>query len=116
MTEPVLNCSRVVPFVGKRIAAGVAKHVHVNVEREAGALADALDQPINRIGGEWGAALSYEDVAAAGLALELAQGAQFVASNWVCCWLAVLHAPNVEGGCAIEFDLRPFQIANFGGA
>jgi hypothetical protein len=32
-------------------------------------LADALDQSINGIGGEWGAALSLKHITAAGLAL-----------------------------------------------
>ena len=31
------------------------------------------------------------------------------------CRLAVLGAANVQGGCAIKFDLRPFQIANLDG-
>jgi hypothetical protein len=43
--------------IGQRIAAGVAQHVDVNLEREAGAFTDALDQPIDGIGGERGAAL-----------------------------------------------------------
>jgi len=49
--------------------------VDVDLEGEAGALADALDQAIDGVGGEWGAALGLEHVAAAGLALELAKGA-----------------------------------------
>ena len=69
MAEPVLNRPRVVTCIGQGIAAGVAEHVHVNLEWEAGALADALDQTIDGIGGEWSAALRLEHVAAAGLAL-----------------------------------------------
>ena len=75
-------------------------------------LADALDKAINGIGGEGGAALGFEDVGAAGLALELAERAQFVAADRMGCWLAVLGAADVQGGGAIKFDLRPFQIAN----
>ena len=42
VTKPILNRPRVVSFIGQRVAAGVAEHVYVNLEREAGALADAL--------------------------------------------------------------------------
>jgi hypothetical protein len=52
--EPILNCPRVMPFVRQRVAAGMSQHVHMDFEREVGALADALDQPVNGIGGEWG--------------------------------------------------------------
>jgi hypothetical protein len=81
MAEPILNCPRVVPCVGQGIAVGVAEHVHVNLEGEAGAVADALDQPIDRIGGERAAALRRENIAAAGLALQFAKGAQLVAAR-----------------------------------
>jgi hypothetical protein len=43
MTKPILNCPRVVAGVGERVTAGVSKHVNVNLEREASALAYALD-------------------------------------------------------------------------
>jgi hypothetical protein len=43
MSEPVLNCPRVMPCIGQCVAAGVPQHVDVNLEREAGPLADALD-------------------------------------------------------------------------
>jgi hypothetical protein len=69
MPEPVLNCPRVVAGIGQGVAAGVPKHVHVNLEWKSGALAYALDQAIDGIGGEWGAALSLKDIAAAGLTL-----------------------------------------------
>ena len=69
MTKPILNCSCVMPGVGQRVAAGVPQHVDVNLKREARTLADALDQAIDSVGGEWGAALSLEHIAAAGLAL-----------------------------------------------
>ena len=51
------------------VTTGVPQHVHVNLKREARTLADTLDQTICGIGGEWGAALSLEHVATAGLAL-----------------------------------------------
>jgi hypothetical protein len=43
--------------------------VNVDLEREAGAFTDALDQAIDGIGSEWRAALGLEHIAAAGLAL-----------------------------------------------
>ena len=41
--EPVLNCPRVMSRIGQRVAAGVPQHVDVNLEREAGAIANPLD-------------------------------------------------------------------------
>lgn len=64
MPEPILNCPRVMPFVRQRVAAGMSQHVHMDFEREVGALADALDQPVNGIGGEWGAPFGLEDISA----------------------------------------------------
>jgi hypothetical protein len=43
MTKPILNCSRVVPSIGERVAAGVPQHVDVNLKGGASALTDALD-------------------------------------------------------------------------
>ena len=57
------------PRIGQRVAAGVPQHVDMNLERKAGAGADALDEAIDGIGGEWSAALCLEHEAAAGLAL-----------------------------------------------
>jgi hypothetical protein len=36
------------------------QHVHVNLEREAGSFTNTLDQAIDGVGGEWGAALVGE--------------------------------------------------------
>jgi hypothetical protein len=49
MAEPILNGSRVVALIGQGIAAGVTQHVDVNLERKAGALANALDQAIDGV-------------------------------------------------------------------
>ena len=57
MAEPILNRPRVVSCIGERVAARMPQHVNVNLEREAGALTDALDQAIDGIGGERRAAL-----------------------------------------------------------
>ena len=105
MAEPVLNSPRVVAGIREGIAASVPEHMDVNFEREAGTLPDAFDHPVDGIGGEWRAPLRLEHVAAAGLALQLAQRAQFVTPDRVRCRLAVLGAPHVQGGRAIEFDL-----------
>src|SRR5262249_53715236 len=40
MTEPILNCPRVVALIGQRVAASVAQHVDVNLEWEARSLTD----------------------------------------------------------------------------
>jgi hypothetical protein len=50
VAEPILNASRVVSGIGQGIAASVAEHVSVNRKREAGALINALDQPVDGIG------------------------------------------------------------------
>jgi hypothetical protein len=92
------------------------QHMDVNLEREAGALTDALDQAIDRIGGERGATLGLENITAAGVTLQLTQGAQLVAADRMRCRLAILGAPNVQGGRAIKLDLWPFQVAQFDGA
>jgi hypothetical protein len=62
MAEPVLDCPRVVALVSKRVAAGVPQHMDVNLEWKTGALADALDQAIDGIGGKRGAALCLENL------------------------------------------------------
>ena len=66
MAEPVLNSTRLVASIRQRIAAGVAQHVGVYRKAEASALADALNQAINRVRGEWSAALGGEHECAVG--------------------------------------------------
>lgn len=72
MPQPILNCPRVVPCIRQGVAAGVPEHVDVNLEREAGAFPDALDQAIDGVTGERGPALGLENITAATLALQLA--------------------------------------------
>jgi|HubBroStandDraft_6_1064221.scaffolds.fasta_scaffold277684_2 hypothetical protein len=43
MAKPILDAPRVVAGVCQRVAAAVPQHVCVDLEREAGALANALD-------------------------------------------------------------------------
>jgi hypothetical protein len=61
VTEPVLDAPRVVARAGQRVAAGVVQDVGVNRKGEAGARADALDEPIDGVGRERAAALGGED-------------------------------------------------------
>ena len=46
MAEVILDRSRIVTGVGQGIAAGMAKHVDVNLETNRGLLAQALDMAI----------------------------------------------------------------------
>jgi hypothetical protein len=64
MAEPILDRPGIVAGVCQRIAAPVAQHVRMHQEVEAGALPDALDQPVRGIRREWSAALGREDEAA----------------------------------------------------
>jgi hypothetical protein len=61
MAEPVLDSPRVVARIRQGVAAGAPRHVGVNRKGEAGALADALDQPIDGVGCERAAALGGDD-------------------------------------------------------
>jgi len=114
--QPILNCPRVMPCIGEGVAAGVPQHVDVHLERETRAYAYALDQAIDGIGCEGSAALSLKHIATASLALQLAKRPQLVAADWMRCRLAILGAPNVQSGRAIELNLAPFQVANLDGA
>jgi hypothetical protein len=46
------------PVVGQLVAARVAKHVEVDRQRQLGAVAGVLDQPVDGVGGERRPALS----------------------------------------------------------
>ena len=61
MTEPPLDRPGVMPLVGERIAAGVAKHVRMRLQFEAGTNGRALDHPGKARGREGRAALADED-------------------------------------------------------
>jgi hypothetical protein len=101
VTEPILNAPGVVAGIGQRIAAGVAQHVRVHRKGEASAGADALDQAINRTGGERTTALGGEDKSRIGrLPAQLAQRSHLVAAQWARRGLAVLGAADVQRGIA----------------
>jgi hypothetical protein len=62
MAEPVLlNAPRVVAGIRQRIAAGMAQHMRVHREGEAGAHTNALDKAVDSVRREWAAALRGED-------------------------------------------------------
>ncbi|MGA9010308.1 MAG: hypothetical protein WB495_26335 [Xanthobacteraceae bacterium] len=56
MAEPVLNSPRIVAVIRQLIAAGVAQHMDVDREQQAGARANTFDKPIEGIGPKRGAA------------------------------------------------------------
>ena len=116
MPKPILDGPRIVAFIGQRVTTGVPKHVGMDFEREAGALTDALDQAIDRIGGERAATLGLEHVGTAALgSIQLAQRAEFIAPDRVRSRFAVLGAADMKAGIATELDLRPFEIADLDG-
>jgi hypothetical protein len=55
--EPILNCPRVDAVVGQLVTAAMPQHVEVHRQRQAGTLADNLDQPVDGIRRERRAAL-----------------------------------------------------------
>jgi hypothetical protein len=62
MVKPSLDRPGVVPLVGQRIAAGVAKHVRVSLQFQAETTSGGpLDHPSKARGREWRAALADED-------------------------------------------------------
>jgi hypothetical protein len=66
MAEPILNRPRIMAGIGQGIAAAVAQHMRVNRNRQRSTLANALDLPVDGVGGEWSAALGREDEGAIG--------------------------------------------------
>jgi hypothetical protein len=60
----------------------VVQHVRMNQKGKASALADALDQPVDRVGRERAAALDGEDESRVrALSAQLAQGADLIAAE-----------------------------------
>ena len=48
---PILDRPGIDPVVGQLVAARVAPHVEVDRQRQLGAVADVLDQPVDGVGG-----------------------------------------------------------------
>jgi len=67
MPKPILNPARVMPGIRQGVAAAVSQHVRVRLERKPGALADALDKTVHRVGSERAAALCGEHKGAVGI-------------------------------------------------
>ena len=64
MAQPILQRPCIMPCIRQSVAASMPEHVAVNRESEAGTLANALYQPIDRVGRERAARLGREDGAA----------------------------------------------------
>jgi hypothetical protein len=91
MAEPVLNAPRVMSGISQGVPASMAKHMSVNREREASALADALDQTVDGIRRERAAAFGGEDEGGVReLPPQLAQCSHLVAAERMRRGLAVL--------------------------
>jgi hypothetical protein len=81
MAEPVLDGPGVAASIGQGVAAAVTQHVGVDA-RWPGALADALDEPVDGIGRERSAALGGEDERRVwALPPQIAQRADLVAAE-----------------------------------
>jgi hypothetical protein len=66
MAEPILDCPGVVAGVRQRVSAAVPQHVGMDQEVEAGALPNALDQAVDRIGRKWSVLLGLKHEARVG--------------------------------------------------
>ena len=66
MPEPVLDRPGVDAVIGELVAAGMPQHVEMHRKRNAGPLADDLDQPVDRVRRERRAALRGKDVPESG--------------------------------------------------
>jgi len=72
--EPILNQPGVMAGVGQRVATGMAQHVGVDLEGEAGALVDTLHKAVDGVRSEWAAAFRLEDEDTLRTPLQFAQG------------------------------------------
>jgi hypothetical protein len=113
--KPALNRPRVVPLVGESVSAGVAQHMRVRLELQAGGSGGALNHAGKAGRRERGSPLADEDEGRRrALALEPAQGPQFIPVEGMGARGAVLDSPDVEHR-AVEVDLVPAQVADLGG-
>src|SRR5664279_2849660 len=62
MPKVVLDCAGVASIVGEFIAAGMAQHVRMNLEREAGLDAQPCDHPTEAADGERRTTLGQEHI------------------------------------------------------
>jgi hypothetical protein len=62
VAQVTLNGPRVLPVIGKLVAAGMTQHVAMNQEREFGSLSHPVNHPLIACNAKRGAALAHEDV------------------------------------------------------
>src|SRR5262245_8843915 len=116
VAEVVLQRAGVNAIVGELEAAAMAQHVRMSRKRKSGQFsspADHFEEPGPR---HWAAALGVEDKAALQvLPSQLAQGADFLAGEWVRAIDAILGPPHMDAA-AIKLEHIPGQLAEFAGA
>jgi hypothetical protein len=115
MAEPVLDQPRVMASIGHRIAAGVAQHVSVDPKGQLGPIADGLHDAVDGVSRKWTPAFGLEDKGTRRVPLQLAQHAQFIATDRVDCGLAVLRPADVQGRIPAPLDLGPFKVGDLDG-
>jgi hypothetical protein len=98
VTQVLLDRPRIVSLVGQLEPAGVAEHVGMNREGEAGGLADARHELPNGRGGERPSAFCGEHIGAGGtlLALEPSQGSDLGPSKGMGGGQATLEPGDVQ--------------------
>jgi hypothetical protein len=85
----------------------------VNQEGKTRTLPNPLEMPIDGITCKWPSPLGRKHVTTIGkLPAQFAQCPDFVAAKRVDARLAILDAPDMQGGGPAELDLGPFKIAN----
>src|SRR6516164_9165443 len=112
MAEPVLDQPRVMAGIGQGVTAGVAQHMSMDSKRQLGARANGFHEAVDGVSGKRAAALGLEDEGPRRVALQLAQHAQFVASDRVDCGLAVLRPSDMQRRITAPLDLRPFKLGD----
>src|SRR5712672_146928 len=115
MPQPPLDRPGIVPLVGERIAAGVAKHVRVSLRFEAETSAGrTLHHPGKARGREWRAALTDEDERRRlALTLQPAKRTQLIALKGMGALGPALDPQDVQDG-TVEGHLVPTQVADLG--
>ena len=106
-----LQSACVVSLVRQCEAAGVAQHVRVRLELEAGRRASSLHKPRKACRGERRAALRREHEWRLGLllALQPAKGAHFIAHDWMRARRSALGPTDRQRG-PFEVDLVPTKV------
>ena len=100
MTQVCLQRPRVVAPVCKCVAARMAQHVRVRLDRKFGPGGGSIDHAREASGGEWGAALRCEHEGRLRflIALEPPESAQLVTDDRMRAGRALLDPADVQGG------------------